>query len=145
MTSISRPSRARATEEGSLTGRRRAALALVAGAGLVAAFLAGLLPVRLDSTPYPRGFYQAATGADYRLTAGPAALSVTGPDSLCLMFWDQEDPPRAREVIELRGQSCSNGSFGDLDWTARYAAARTDEVQLAGPEAAITLVRTQER
>jgi hypothetical protein len=99
------------------------------------AFFAGLLPVKCNFTPYPSGLYRTSAGAEYKLSQGPSALSVVGPDGLCLLFWDQEDPQRVRKVIELRGQRCMGGRVGELDWTARYVAARLDEVQLTSSAA----------
>lgn len=96
-------------------------------------------------TPYPDGLYRSADGAEYKLSQGPAALSVSGPAKLCMMFWDQEHAPRDRKVIELNGQKCGAG-FGTLDWTARYSVDRMGEVRLTSRSAPpIVLTRLEER
>lgn len=68
------------------------------------------------------GVYTSGDGSEFNVrTDGPSALSVVAADGLCLMFWRSKKPMLVDGVETLRGQECSNGKFGDLDWSAAHA------------------------
>ena len=83
--------------------------------------------------PYS-GSYSTESGEEYLVsTNGPTALSIKGPDELCLLFWRSKDPQLIDGVETLRGQTCSNGKFGDYDWSVSVAERRREVLVLVPP------------
>lgn len=80
------------------------------------------------------GFYYADSGEEYPVsTTGPTALSIKGPDGLCLIFWRSKEPQLIDGVETLRGQTCSNGTYEDLRWSVSVAEQRREVLVLIPP------------
>lgn len=79
------------------------------------------------------GTYSSQSGERFRVsTDGATALSVTNDDT-CLQFWRYKEPQIEADIETLKGQSCGNDTFGDLDWTAVYSYKVPNEFILTGP------------
>jgi hypothetical protein len=81
------------------------------------------------------GFYSTTDDVIYHVnTKGPAALTITQKETnLCLLFWKSKNPVDKDGLVKLRGQTCSNGKFGDLDWSAMYSYNRENVFILYPP------------
>ena len=80
------------------------------------------------------GAYTAESGEEYLVsTTRPTALSIKGPDGLCLLFWRSKDPQLIDGVETLRGQKCSSGEFGEYDWSVSVAERRREVLVLIPP------------
>jgi len=67
------------------------------------------------------GMYASPNGESYKVsTTGPTPLNVRAVDGdLCLLFWKLNNQ-LSPDTVELRGQECSNRTFGDLAWRASF-------------------------
>lgn len=71
----------------------------------------------------PSGDYRDLDGRVFSVsTSGAVALSVRNDaDNICLRFWRDKEPTGEDRLLRLRGQTCENTTFGELDWTAMYS------------------------
>ena len=81
------------------------------------------------------GKYLSKSGVEYQVTTkGPTALEVTSKNNnTCLQFWKDNQPVIIDKLVKLKGQTCSNRTFGDLKWSALFAPSKPGIIIIMPP------------